>query len=142
MEDYEALSKEPRIAPIPHYYGDSIRNLFLIAAALLMASVLIDKALFAFYLFLGVFMLLGLVILAGLTSPFRRLSIIADTFAAGGLFIFFEYSALLGSSSVFVNSIDIPFILRQLLAIIFLLALYFCIKTLRGMPTGTSSLKY
>lgn len=118
---------------IPHYYGDTVRNLFLVAAAILMASAALDEALFAFYLFLGIFVLLALVILAGLTSPLKRFSILADAILSGALLIFFEYSALIGHTSIAHNGVDVAFMLRQILALIFLVALYFSIKTLRGM---------
>ncbi len=128
MEQYE--EKTPYI---PHYYGNTIRLLFLGSALILLLSAMVDKELFAFYLFIGIFVVLGIVILAGLTSPNTRFSIISDTGISAVLFIFFEYSALMTSPAVNGGAFDAVFLLRQLLALIFLLALYFSVKTWRGM---------
>lgn len=131
-EDYVRKPKEPAI---PHYYGDMVRNLLLCASALLMISAALDEALFSFYAYIGIFVLLGLVILAGLTSPRRPLTIMADAILSGALLVFFQYTALLGRSSLAHSGIDAAFILRQLLAVLFLLSLYYSIKTWRGMST-------
>lgn len=122
--------------PPPHYHGDKVRNLFLVAAIALLFSLLLEKNLFGPVLFFGILTLVGLVVLAGLTSPKKKLATIANTFVSGTLFVFFEYSALAGSPSLIIGtSMDIGFLLRQALAVLFLLALYFSIKTWRGMVT-------
>ena len=126
------FENELETIPPAHYYGDTVRNIFLISSILLILLPLFDKELYPLYLFPGVFILLGLVVLAGLTSPTKHFSIIADTLFAGALFVFFEYLALVGGDANFMHTMNITFMLRQLLAILFLLALYFGVKTWRG----------
>lgn len=126
----------------PHYYGGNVRNLFLGGAAVLMFTALIDKEFSEFYLTLGVFILLALVVLAGLTNPKTLRSIIADTVCSAVLFVFFEYSALIGNSMSTSSKLDPIFFLRQILAGIFLVALYFSIRTWRNMRSGNNSGSY
>lgn len=118
-----------RITPPPHYYGDTVRIAFLLAALLILAIPLLIKDISSsYYIFPGTAILLILVIFAGLTSPAKKFSIIADTFVAGFLFVVFEHLALQN-----IAQIGTLFMLYQALAALFLVTLYFSIKTWRGM---------
>lgn len=121
-----------RIGPMAHYYGDIVRRFFLAAGLVLLVAILRDREFLSFYLFVGVFTVLALTVLAGLTNPCTRGVIIADGIVSGTMFLLFEYLAL----SAYVetqNFLDEIFFLRQLLAVIFLVALYFGTKTYRGL---------
>ena len=124
------FENELETIPPAHYYGDTIRNLFLMAAATFMLLAVFDRGLLVVYLFPGICTLLALVVLAGLTSPTKHFSIVADTILSAVLFVIFEYSAIIGSESL--AHLDIIFMLRQLLAVFFFLTLYFSVKTWRG----------
>jgi len=117
---------------VAHYYGDTVRACFLSAGAVLLFAVLRDDAFIKFYLSIGIGFVLLLTVLAGLMSPLKRSLVFINTLISGFGFAFFEYFAL-------INYIDTNelltevFILRQLLALIFIIALYYSTKTFRGM---------
>lgn len=123
--------------PVPkdhltHYYGNVIRTLFLVSAFMLLIAFLRDSEFFPLYLFIGVIVVLFLVIAAGLTSPRTKATILIDTILSATLSVFFEYSALLEYAR-YQDLFSEAFILRQAIAILFFVALYYCVKTLRWM---------
>ena len=76
---------------------------------------------------------IGLVILAGFTSPRSMLSIVLDLFAAGiGAFLL-EAAAI----SFYRTDSWLLFFARELVAVMLLFALYFSVKTLRAMLVGS-----
>jgi hypothetical protein len=122
----------PHADPLLHYYGDTVRKFFLAAGLILLLAILRDREFLSFYLFVGVFAVLVLTILAGLTNPRTRQIILTDGVVCAALFLLFEYLAVGAyvATQSFSNEI---FLLRQLLALIFLIALYFSTKTYRGL---------
>lgn len=116
---------------ITHYYGDNVRKLMLLAAVVLMVTILVDKNLLTFNLRFGVLGILIITILAGFTNPKSRASIVADTIVSGLMFFFFEYFAVSAYTQT-DNFFDSIFLFRQVTAVIFLVALYFSTKSLRG----------
>lgn len=118
--------------PVPHYYGDTIRKYLLVAGLLLLLAVIFDKELLKFYLIMGGFGVLIFTILAGLTSPQNKSVIINIAAISAAMFLVFEYFAV----SHYLRSgdlLNISFIIREVLAIIFLAVLYYSTKTIRGM---------
>src|SRR3989344_5705708 len=119
-------------ATIPHYYGDVSRQLLLGAAALmLIASPLYGNNLRIEFPFevIGALFAVGL---AALTNPRDRWASTGDAVLSGaGMVIYatwgiFEY-----------NSINpIAFVLRLVIALIFLFAFYFSMKTVRSFVLG------
>lgn len=73
-----------------------------------------------------------LVAAAALTSPWNKTIIMADAALAGAGFVVMELWALGG----FAESGPVAFLLRQALAIIFMFAFYFAMKTFRAMMIG------
>ncbi len=130
--DYENMNPGPRGKRVPHYYGDIIRKYLLFAGAGLLVAVLVDKELLSFYLLIGVIGTLIFTILAGLMSPTMSAAIFVNAIISAAMFLIFEYVAIDAylKSQSFVDKI---FVIRQLLAVAFLVALYFSTKTLRGM---------
>lgn len=113
-----------------HYYGDIIRTLFIAASAVFLLIILRDQQHLSFYLTMGVFSILALVIFAGLTNPdlHAKLMIKVDLAVSVPLFFLFEYLAIesyIRTQTLF-NEI---FFLRQLLALIFLTVIYYGVKT-------------
>lgn len=129
---YENMNPGPRKRGIPHYYGDIVRKYLLFTGAMLLVAILVDKELLSFYLFVGIFGVLVLTILAGLMSPKITSAIFTNAIISALMFLMFEYFAIDAylRSQTFLDSI---FILRQAIAVAFLVALYFSTKTLRGM---------
>jgi len=87
-----------------------------------------------FCLLVAAFGVLGFVILAGLTSPAMRTTMTINMLAAAAMFLVFEYLAI-DAYIISRSFIEPIFLLRQFIAVMFLLAVYFSTKTLRG--TGT-----
>jgi|SRR3989344_1822284 len=125
---------------VAHYYGDHVRGLFIAAGVLLLISIPLDKVLLPLNIVVGVAGVLFITILAGFTNPRSKLSVLADAVIAALVFVSFEYFAIeayLGAGTF----VDIIFLLREGIAILALLALYFSVKTLRGFSyKGSTSL--
>lgn len=134
MNDYENMNPGPRGRRVPHYYGDIVRKYLLFAGAMLLVAVLVDKELLSFYLFIGIFGVLVFTVLAALMSPKVTSAIFTNAVISALMFLMFEYFAISAylKSQTFLDSI---FILRQTIAVAFLVALYFSTKTLRGMAS-------
>jgi hypothetical protein len=117
---------------LEHYYGDTVRAIFLSAGVVFLVTMVRDQEFLSFYLIVGALSVLTLVILAGLTNPLSKKIIKADAVISIIMFLLFEYLAIAGYMKAQSFS-DSVFLLRQLLAILFLIALYFSTKTIRGM---------
>ena len=119
----------------PHYYGNLIRKNFFLAGFIIMMAALLDSELRSFYLFVGLFGVVGVTILAGLTSPRKRAIMFIDVLVSAVMFLIFEYFAIVAYAR-YENFSDSVFFLRQLIAAIFLVALYYSTKTMRYHETG------
>ncbi|OGG65726.1 hypothetical protein A3D71_04240 [Candidatus Kaiserbacteria bacterium RIFCSPHIGHO2_02_FULL_55_20] len=113
---------------VPHYYGNTVRQLFLANAAL----ILIGAPFYADTLSAELpFEIIGALVLAGLAAlvnPHNRSFIFANAVAAGIGLLFYETWAL----SNYEVSTWAQFIWRELIAVIFLTAFYFSMKTVRA----------
>ena len=120
------------IAAVPHYYGDYVRSIFIVIGAfmLILAQFVSERA--PELLPVQVVSAVVLVLLAGLTSPRKVWVLILDAIAAGLGVIFFEFLAL----AAYNASSWFAFIALEIVAIAFLVALYFSIKTVRAMQSG------
>ncbi len=117
---------------IEHYYGDVVRRLFLASAVLMLATYPFLKDLIPETPVFSIFAIVMIVLFAGLTNPRQVWVAVANMILSGvgllifGFYAFQFYAAYTPSSSIFwVN---------QILGILFLIAFYFSVKTLRGMP--------
>jgi len=127
----EKNSKQPSPpAKHPHYYGNIVRKQLFFAAFVIMIAALIDSELRNFYLFIGLFGVVGLTILAGLTSPQKRSIMFTDMCVSAIMFLIFEYFAI-NAFVRYENFSDPIFFFRQLIAVIYLITLYYSTKTLR-----------
>lgn len=114
----------------PHYYGNLIRKQLFFAAFVIMIAALIDSELRDFYFFVGLFGVVGFTILAGLTSPQKRTIMFTDVLVSAFMFLIFEYFAI-NAFVRYENFSDPVFFFRQLIAVIYLVTLYYGTKTLR-----------
>ena len=114
---------------ISHYYGDSVRQILLAAAALMLVGMPFYTDDLSVEMPFIVIAAVVLVIVAALTSPMKSAFISADVIVSGVGLIIFEIWAILG----YGESTVLQFVLREALAILFLFALYFSSKTLRSM---------
>ena len=116
---------------IPHYYGDYVRTLFVVTAALGAVAVPLVGDLLQFGLFLQVLGILLLVLLAGLTHPHGRLVLVYDTVVSGLGMLLLEYAAV----SLFNPMAPLLFAAREAAALLLLVAFYYSVKTIRAMTT-------
>lgn len=114
-----------------HYHGRVVRSLFFIAGIVLLIIILIDKDLFYFYITIGVLEIVALIIFAAFTGRKHWTVILIDSVISLTSFLLFEYFAISRYNQVGTFS-DPIFFFRQILALIFLVALYFSTKTTRG----------
>ena len=114
---------------VSHYYGDTVRQLLIIAAVFMLIAAPFYTNNLAVELPFIVFGVVALVSVAALTNPLKRSAISADTVVSGVGLVLFELWALQN----YQTDPPFKFILREALAIIFLAALYFSTKTLRNM---------
>lgn len=114
---------------IPHYYGDYVRQIFVVtgAAMLLLAPFLINRAPALLPFVIGGAIVL--VILAALTNPKKIWVLMADSLAAGVGIIVFESLAL----AAYASGNWLAFIALEVVTIAFLFALYYSLKTVRTM---------
>ncbi len=115
--------------PIPHYYGDAVRGLFL-ASAIVMLIAGFTSAALPMSAPITILWIIVLVLIAGLTNPVQRgaqwLNVIVSVI---GIFVFGgEALSRYHNFSAVVTS---GFFLA-LLTLIFLMSLYFATKTLRA----------
>lgn len=128
--DYGA--QEPwvyRKTPIPHYYGDIVRQLLLAAAALMLVSAPFYASNLQVQLPIIVLAALVLVCFAAFTSPRAWRILIADMVIAGVGMALFEIWALSNYQEISLAQT----VFRQAIALIFLFAFYFAGKTFRGV---------
>lgn len=124
----DEYGRGPYTELVPHYYGDIVRQLFIAAAA----AILIGAPFYADALFFELpFEIVGallLIALAGLTNPHKKSISLGDAVAAGVGLVIYEMWAV----AAYNDGTWLPFALRQLIAIIFLAAFYFSMKTVRA----------
>lgn len=127
-EGGDYVRPDPIWPGVPHYYGDTIRQLFIVNAGL----ILIGAPFYADSLRAELpFEILGALILAGLAAlvnPHKRSFLFANAIAAGVGLLLYETWAL----SAYETSTWTQFVLRELIAIVFLFAFYFSVKTVRA----------
>lgn len=115
-----------------HYYGDYLRRLFFVGAvASIIALPFYPDLIPALNILVVIIISLIVVVFAGITSPKTRPIISIEILISSLLFIVFQYY------TVRDYQID-PFslsVIRQILALIFLVSLYYGVKTYRGMLT-------
>ena len=114
---------------VSHYYGDYVRQFLLGAAALMLFAAPFYGEFLRAELPFVVMGTLVLVALAAITNPWKKSIMTADAVASGTGLLIFETWAIYG----YGESTALAFVLRQALALIFLVAFYFSVKTVRAM---------
>ncbi len=114
-----------------HYYGNLVRRLFLGGAILMLLTLPFLNALLPVPLFYSLLIIIVLSLVAGFTSPVKRWAIALNEAIAIIAVLSFEYYAV--TYYVMYSAGSSLFLVNQLLALDFLIALYFNTKTLREM---------
>lgn len=117
--------------PIPHYYGDIVRAFFIFGAALMLVSLPFFRLEIPTSVpaSLAVIAVLGLA--AGLTNPRQKWVAALDAVISLAAVLFFGYFAAAAYTAYSPRSVF--FWINQVLALNFLLALYYAAKTVRTM---------
>ena len=114
---------------ITHYYGNSVRTLFMLAAIIMVVSLPIFKLEIGFPVIVSVIAILILGLAAGLTNPQQSWDAGVNlVVSASGFLIFMTYAV----NTYREKTLDRFFLTNLILSFIFLLAVYFSVKTLRG----------
>lgn len=113
---------------IGHYYGDIVRKLFIAGALVMLASLPFVQWFIPLPIFLSVLFILAIVLAAGFLAPTQKWTIIVDVCLAGLAVLAFEDYAV---QSYFHSQI-LFFVVNQILAIVFFIAFYYAVKTVRG----------
>ena len=111
-----------------HYYGDIVRKLFLAGAALMLVALPFFQSLIPFSLSVSIFAALVIVLCAGLIAPTQKWITALNMLVAAGAIGIFEYYA----ATAYIATHIAFFTVTQILAIIFLAAFYYSVKTVRG----------
>ena len=114
---------------VPHYYGDIIRQLMLGAAALMLFASPFYENPGRPELPLIVIGTVAVVGFAALTNPWKKSVLIGDAIVTGVGMVVYQWWALDGYDS----DSSIAFVLREALAVIYMFAFYFSVKTVRAM---------
>ena len=113
---------------IPHYYGDSVRQLLLGAAALMLIfSPLYSDVLRVQFPFIIIGALLAAAF-AALMNPRDKWVVLGSAIVSGTGLVIYAMWGMYG----YQNVEPVAFMLRVLVAVIFLFAFYFSMKTLRA----------
>jgi hypothetical protein len=115
-----------------HYYGDIVRKLFLAGAVIMLLSMAFFQTLIPVSVLTSTLIILILILGAGLIAPLQKWIIVLNVIVAGASVYIFEYYAV---DSYLKNRTSF-FVVNELLAIIFLIAFYYVVKTIRSMPWG------
>ncbi len=123
---------------VPHYYGDIVRRLFFLIAIVMVITHPFYANVLRMELPFTVLAALILVALAALTNPHNKGLLMADGIAAGvGVLIYQTWALFEYDSSTWLE-----LGLRQGIALLFMIAFYFAMKTFRAMLLGKIGRKY
>ncbi len=128
---FDEDSGRERHRGIPHYHGDAVRALFVLAALTLIVAQSTGAQL-PLSTAGAVVGAVVLVVAAGVTNPTQRWIHWTNAFlAALGTLLF--GTTVIEKYQAGVNTVSASFIFLEALALISLIALYFTVRTLRGI---------
>ncbi len=126
-ENAENIKKMESV--IPSHYVPAVRVLLFTAGIVLLLAILIDKGILFFYLSIGIIEVVTLMIFAAFTGKGFKEVYILDFGISLISFLIFEYFAV--TRYYAINTFwDQVFLVRQTLAILFVLTVYFSTKTM------------
>ena len=118
-----------------HYYGDSVRVIFIASGLIMLCSFPFFSSLIGMPPVVSILSIIGLVVLGGLISPVSHFVFILSSVVPIVGFALFEYYAYFAYTTLpATNTLNISFFwVNQVLAVLFFFATYLSVKTLRGM---------
>ncbi len=112
---------------VPHYYGDMVRRLFMIAGSIMLVTTPFFQDRLPVSAYVGLCAIIVLDVIAGLANPLIRWLGYVEAAIALCACMTFEYFAI-RDFSVY----DSLFWINQTLALLFFIALYYAVKTSRS----------
>lgn len=122
--DREVLGTEPHIK---HYYGNVVRVLFIVLAVCIAVSVPLSGEM-AFALYFAGPIILGLILLAGLTNPHSKNVFVLNTLISGFGVLCAEVLAL----GAFAASNMLFFLIMEVATGVCIASFYYSVKTMRA----------
>ena len=133
MKEHDEIGAELSwLFAMRHYYGDVVRALFLVAAVIIFLGIPLAHALPTPLLTVIIAATLLTTFFAGLTNPRQSWVALCDALIAAVGCLFFELIAIQAYSAA-GTILNPAFYVLQVLAVDFLLAFYFSVKTVRGL---------
>ncbi|MEK7519321.1 MAG: hypothetical protein AAB565_00825 [Patescibacteria group bacterium] len=118
-----------------HYYGDTVRRLFLAAGIIIAFSIPFFSHPIPTSSLISLALVLALVVLAGYTSPRKKEVVAIDALTSAlAILVFGTHASLVWSLNYKDWYSTIFFLILITLVIIFIFALYYSVKSFRGMP--------
>ena len=118
---------------IPHYFGHTIRRFFFFVAFVMLATLPFFKNELAIPVTFSVFAIIAVTFAAGYTNPHSRWILFFDVLVAGFGLLVFGFHSIAGYSTYGMQGVrEVLFYTNQVLALSFLAAFYFSVKSLRG----------
>jgi hypothetical protein len=117
-----------------HYYGDAIRVIFIVSGLAMLLTLPFFSPILKIPIFLPIITVLALAILGGFLNPRQFWIIITNVLVslfACATFQYYAITAYLYLSPAFAINVAF-FWTNQILAVLFFIALYLSVKTLRG----------
>ncbi|PJE76125.1 hypothetical protein COV04_01180 [Candidatus Uhrbacteria bacterium CG10_big_fil_rev_8_21_14_0_10_48_11] len=133
-EKHSVATTATSLPPLFHYYGDAVRRLFVAAAIIITITTPIVSAFLTLPTFSAIIGALFLVIVAGLTNPSERWSSSLNLTVAVLGAALFQYRGIADYLAFTVNPAQVfMFTVDEVLAVIFIIAVYYSSKTFRRM---------
>lgn len=118
---------------VPHYFGHTIRRFFFFIAFVMLATLPFLKGELAVPIVYSVIAIIAVTFAAGYTNPHSRWVLIFDVAVAATGLMVFGFNAISGYSTYGMQGLrEVLFYTNQVLALSFLAAFYFSVKSLRG----------
>ncbi len=115
--------------PATPYYGDLVRKLFILCGLVILITLPFLKTLIPGPIYYSLTLVIVLAFFAGMTNRKFKKILVVDVIISGIGFIVFAYQAIMH----FIGLFDLFFVTNLILAVIFLFAFYWSIKTARGL---------
>ena len=117
----------------PHYFGHTIRRFFFFGAFVMLATLPFFKNELAIPVGFSIFAIIAVTFAAGYTSPHSRWILIFDVIVAAFGLLVFGFHSITGYSTNGMQGVrEVLFYTNQVLALSFLAAFYFSVKSVRG----------
>lgn len=141
-QNYTNVQKPEPVRPaghpqIPHYYGDAVRVIFVIGAVFILWGLPTMTELLRMPIAVSIIGIAALGIAAGITNPAQRFSLRLNAALSVIFLVAFTYMAWYAHAQGLGGTIEFA---NQIGAVLFLVAAYFSVKSLRGsmVPERTS----